>query len=166
MRSGLYLLLGALAVTPVFADEATPMVTEEPAPVTSDETTPTTAPTLSQEQKVMESQALGGRIARSTFTTNIVDREPVDSITELSTASDRVYYFTELLGMAGQTITHRWSHNGEVVAEVSFNVGGPRWRVWSSKNLMPAWSGDWKVSVVNAAGEVLGGNRFTYGAAQ
>ncbi len=149
MRNGLLLLLGLLAVTPAGADESTP-----------------TAPTLSTDQQTMESQALGGRIARSTFTTQVMDREPVDSITELTTASDRVYYYTELLGMAGQTITHRWSFNGEVVAEVSFNVGGPRWRVWSSKNLTPGWTGDWAVSVVDSAGEVLGGNRFTYLAVQ
>lgn len=149
MRSGFILIAGALAATSVSADQAG-----------------NAAPTLSVDQQVMESQAQGGRIARSTFTTGVIEREPVDSVTELTAAIDRVYYYTELLGMAGQSITHRWSYNDAVIAEVSFNVGGPRWRIWSSKNLVPGWTGDWKVSVVNSAGEVLGGNRFTYTALQ
>jgi len=149
MRSGLFLLIGALSTAPVIADQHS--VSE---------------PKIGTEQQTMESQALGGRIARSTFTTDIIDREPVNSITELPTAHERVFYFTELLGMAGQNVTHRWSYNDTVIAEVSFKVGGPRWRVWSSKNLAREWTGDWKVSVVNAAGEVLGGNRFTYVMAQ
>ncbi|GAB4347727.1 MAG: hypothetical protein Kow006_07770 [Gammaproteobacteria bacterium] len=103
-----------------------------------------------------------GRIARSQFTTRVVDREPVDRISELTAAENRIFYFTELLDMTGQTITHRWVYNGEVMAEVSFTVGGPRWRVWSSKSLLPDWSGDWAVSVVDENGEILGGNRFTY----
>ena len=149
MRSGFLLILGALTALPVNAEQAV-----------------SAAPTLSAEQQAMESQAQGGRIARSAFTTGVVEREPVDSITELTTAIDHVYYYTELLGMAGQSITHRWSYNDTVIAEVTFDVGGPRWRVWSSKNLVPGWTGDWKVSVVNSAGEVLGGNRFAYTAAQ
>lgn len=145
MRNGLYLFLGVMLAMPAVAEE-----------------TGVTTPALSDEQQAMENQALGGRIARSTFTTAVIEREPVDSVTELTTATERVYYYTELLGMAGQSVTHRWSYNDSVIAEVSFAVGGPRWRVWSSKNLVPGWTGNWTVSVLNAAGEVLGGNRFTY----
>ena len=119
----------------------------------------------SAEQQALATQPSGGRIARSTFTTQVIDREPADSVTELTTLNNQVYYYTELLGMAGQTVTHRWSYDGEVMAEVSFTVGGSRWRVWSSKSLVPGWTGDWKVSVVNEAGDVLGGNRFTYASA-
>lgn len=145
MRSAIPVILAVLSATPAMAQQAT-----------------TPPAMLSPDQQAMENQALGGRIARSTFTTAVIEREPVDNITELTTATDRVYYYTELLGMAGQSITHRWSYNDAVIAEVSFTVGGPRWRVWSSKNLAPDWTGNWRVSVVDAAGEVLGGNRFTY----
>jgi hypothetical protein len=52
------------------------------------------------------------------------------------------------------------------MAEVSFQVGGPRWRVWSSKNMMPEWVGGWKAQVVNSAGEVIAEKSFTYAMAE
>ena len=57
--------------------------------------------------------------------------------------------------MQGQTATHRWEYNGEVMAEIAFEVKGPRWRVWSSKKLPPESLGEWKVSVLNSANEVI-----------
>lgn len=104
-------------------------------------------------------------VARAVVTTGVENREPVNDLTEVNAATDKIYFFTELRGMEGQTVKHRWSHNGEVMAEVDIAVGAPRWRVWSSKNLMPEWRGDWAVAVVNPAGEVLSEKRFVYAAA-
>lgn len=106
-----------------------------------------------------------GTIARSAFTTAVQDREPVDSVTRLNTDNNKIYYFTELKGMEGQQVTHRWEHDGKVMAEVPFQVGGPRWRVYSSKHLESDWTGEWKVSVVDANGSTLSVNTFTYAAA-
>lgn len=103
-----------------------------------------------------------GMVARSAVTSGIENREPVDQLTSATTNMDKVYYFTELRDMQGQTVTHRWEHNGEVMAEVPFEIGGPRWRVFSSKRLEPNWTGDWKVSVVDATGSTLSVNTFTY----
>lgn len=104
-------------------------------------------------------------VSRSSFTTAIQDREPVDQVGQLTNDNAIVYFFTEISGLEGQTITHKWEHGGEVKAEVSFDVGGNRWRVWSSKNLQPNWLGDWTVSVVDAGGNVLSQENFTYVAA-
>ncbi|WP_170165000.1 DUF2914 domain-containing protein [Inmirania thermothiophila] len=104
----------------------------------------------------------GGAVARAVFTTGITGREPVDRVVELPNDQRRVYYFTELVGLAGQTVTHRWEYGGRVMAEVAFRVGGPRWRVWSSKNLLPQWTGEWRVAVVDEAGRVLAEDRFNY----
>ena len=54
--------------------------------------------------------------------------------------------------------TQSW---GEVAA-VFFDVRGPRWRVWSSKELLPDWIGDWTVEIVTAEGEILAAETFTY----
>jgi len=101
-------------------------------------------------------------VARAIFATEIQDREPVDQVGQLTNDNSVVYFFTELRGLEGQTITHRWEQGGEVRAEVNFNVGGNRWRVWSSKNLQPGWLGEWKVSVVDAGGNVLSQESFAY----
>ena len=103
-----------------------------------------------------------GWIARAALTSAVEDREPVDSLTSLSNDSTVLYYFTEVRDMAGQTVKHRWEYGDEVMAEVEFEIGGPRWRVYSSKNLQPGWTGDWKVSVLDAAGNPLSVNTFAY----
>ncbi|HLQ26755.1 MAG TPA: DUF2914 domain-containing protein [Acidiferrobacterales bacterium] len=103
-----------------------------------------------------------GSVARAVFTTAMADREPVDNISSLGNNATKVYFFTELKDMAGQPVTHRWEFNGKVMSEVKFDVGAARWRVYSSKTLDPLWLGEWKVSVVDAAGSTLRANTFTY----
>ena len=93
-------------------------------------------------------------VARHQFTTSIENREPVDALTDVMNVNP-IYYFTELTGYQDSAVTHRWVFNGEVMAEVTFNVGGPRWRVYSSKQLLPEWDGEWKVEVVDQAGVVV-----------
>ncbi len=102
-----------------------------------------------------------GSVARSAFTTGVADREPADDLSTLGNDVARVLYFTELRGLEGRTVVHRWQYKGEVMAEVPFAVGGPRWRVHSSKALDPSWLGEWTVSVV-VDGEVLGSEGFRY----
>lgn len=107
-----------------------------------------------------------GTVARSVVTTEVVDREPTNELAQVPAGETDVLFFTELRGMAGQTVNHRWIHAGEAVADVSFNVGGPRWRVWSSKKMMPEWEGDWTVQVIDANGEVVAEKQFVYGSAE
>lgn len=103
-----------------------------------------------------------GSVVRSQFTSAVKDREPVDKLNNGKTHDNRVYFFTELRDMSGQTAVHRWQYNGKVVAEVKFKVRGPRWRVWSSKTFSPNATGEWKVSVLNGAGEVIAENMIDY----
>jgi len=103
-----------------------------------------------------------GSVSRSVFTTDISGHEPVDKIENLNSNNRSVVYFTELRNMSGQTAIHRWEFNGNVMAETKFKIAGPRWRVWSSKNLLPSWTGEWKVSVLNGVGEVISEDVFNY----
>lgn len=103
-----------------------------------------------------------GTVARSVFTTLIDNREPVDKVQQVPEQKNDITYFTELRDMAGQTAKHRWEFKGKIIAEVKFNVRGPRWRVWSKKSFAPGWSGDWKVSVVNGVGEVISEEVIAY----
>ncbi len=114
----------------------------------------------------VESGVISGSVARSAFTLAVVDREPREAITELSNDQQHIYYFTELKGMTGQNIRHRWSYNGQPMAEIKFNVGAPRWRVWSSKTLMPDWIGKWTVSVVDELDQEVFSDSFEYVAAE
>lgn len=112
---------------------------EEPVP-------PTAEPTVEQTPKVVE---------RAVFTTAVVDHEPIDELETLDPAEGEITFFTELMGVEGEVIDHRWFLDGELVAEVPIEVGGPRWRAYSTKTLLANWTGELKVEVANAAGDVL-----------
>lgn len=106
---------------------------------------------------------LADNVARAQFTSGISDREPVDRLDPIPGHAAEVTFFTELRDLDGRTVRHRWMHGGEAHAEISFKVGGPRWRVWSSKQLLPDWHGDWTVEIVDEDGSVLGSSQVRYG---
>ena len=134
--------------------DATPTAKETPT-ATAENVTP----------KTDDSEKQKGRVARAIFTSAIVDREPVDNLTAVSGDAQRVFFFTDLRELAGQIVTHRWEYNGKVMAEVTFKVGnGARWRVYSSKNLLPEWTGQWTVVVSNENGWPLDTSTFDYSA--
>jgi len=144
-------LLTALAVVPVYAAEAVP---SQPAP----------APAATSPASTAAKSA--GSVVRAQFTTAVQDREPTDKITSLPNDKTQIVFFSELKDAAGHKITHRWEHDGKLMSEVGFEVGGDRWRVFSSKTLDPSWTGEWKVSVVDETGSTLGASTFTYEAAK
>lgn len=158
----LFALLSTLAVLPVYAAEYA-----QPAAAQSGTNPPAAsqpaAPPAAQAQPQPKST---GTVARAQFTSAIQDREPVDKVSTLLNDKNRVYFFSEIKDAPNQKITHRWEHDGKVVSETSFDVGGSRWRVYSNKTLDPQQTGEWKVSVVDEAGSTLGASTFTYEAAQ
>jgi hypothetical protein len=113
------------------------------------------------------------RVVRAQFTTGIEEQEPINRIDtvfsmdgEVYSADGRalnaLYYFTELNGMRGETVLHRWEHDGETFAQTSFNVGGDPWSVYSRQDLPPATGGDWRVVVTDAQGNILRTDDFSY----
>jgi hypothetical protein len=106
-----------------------------------------------------------GLVPRALFTLSISKREPGEELTDFSADQRKVFFFTELGDLTGQRVTHRWEHNGKVMAEVEFDVGGSPWRVYSSKTMRPDWVGEWTASVVDPQGRVLSSRTFSYLAA-
>jgi len=150
------ILFATMLTVPAWAADPMPATGEAPA---AGEAAPTQTATAAPPQVAKESQA---SVARALFTTAIQDREPVDTLNALTNDQTRIYYFSEIRDGEGQRITHRWEHNGKTMSEMSFDIGGNRWRVYSSKTLDPSWTGDWKVSVLDANGATLSVNTFTY----
>jgi hypothetical protein len=97
----------------------------------------------------------GASVARAVFARAVAEREPHDVVSSLDPDAQEVFFFTELLGLEGRTVRHRWELDGQLMAEVPFVVGAPRWRVHSSKRLLPGQPGSWTVSVVAESGEIL-----------
>lgn len=112
-----------------------------------------------------EEPARVGGIARSRFTSNVANREPVDDLGDRIRAPRsgvrRIYYFTEITDLAGVRVRHRWEYAGEVVAEVPLEIGSHGWRTFSSKNVMATQLGPWRVSVLRPDGARVGADTFT-----
>lgn len=103
-----------------------------------------------------------GRVARASFTSEVVAREPQDAIETLGNENTRIIFFTEIHGAEGQTVFHVWEREGAEMARVAFDVRGSRWRVYSTKNLEPSWLGQWTVRVEDADGRELHHESFSY----
>jgi hypothetical protein len=117
---------------------------------------------VAQAEDIVVGEKPAGWVERALFTSAVADREPVDTVVVVDAGQQEVTFFTELRQLAGRTVTHRWEYAGEVVAEVPFEVGGPRWRVHSRKTLLPTQAGRWSAVVVDESGWVLHAEMFEY----
>jgi hypothetical protein len=97
------------------------------------------------------SQFATAQVERSQLTSSIENREPIDNLEGVVQGQmdemKRVYFFTQIAGLANQQIIHRWLYQGEEKAAVILNIGGDSWRTYSSKSVPSYWQGKWQVQV-------------------
>lgn len=102
------------------------------------------------------------QVAEMAVTTNVVDRNPVDRIESYSATVGKLYCFTRLVGAEEDThITHVWYRDGQEMARIDLPVRSSNWRTWSSKTILPEWTGDWRIDVLDAEGSLLTSLTFT-----
>jgi len=101
-------------------------------------------------------------ISEAEFAKKIIDRVPINIIREFDNSLGKIYFFTNIRNLQDTSIKHRWIYNNKVMADVVFDIKGPRWRVWSSKNLWHTWTGKWIVEVLTSENEVLYKKEFNY----
>jgi len=101
-------------------------------------------------------------ISQAVFAKSVEDRTPIEIVTDADSSLGKIYFFTNIRHLTGDKITHRWIYKDKIKAEVSFDIKGKRWRVWSSKNLLHTWTGTWQVDVLNSKGNVLLRKTFEY----
>jgi hypothetical protein len=107
--------------------------------------------------------ATAGEISRALFTTGIDDHEPTAMVYSIdSNSSNSISFFTEVNNMSGKTVTHQWTHQDKVMFEKTFEVKAARWRVWTSKTLIPSWTGIWTVNVLDNERMLLTSKTFEY----
>ncbi len=89
-------------------------------------------------------------------------RQVVGEATTFPAGTEHIFCATRLTGATTPTeITHAWYHEGKTMAKVTLAVASSDWRTVSSKTLLPAWTGNWEVQVLDAAGNVLKTMSFT-----
>jgi hypothetical protein len=92
-------------------------------------------------------------VSEVVITTDIIDRSPVDAIESYSSDVGKIYCFTRIEGALEETsVSHVWYYEDEEMARITLPVRSSYWRTWSSKNILPAWTGDWRVEILNEDG--------------
>lgn len=99
--------------------------------------------------------------------TGIEERMPTGVAESFSANVEKVYLWCQVTGAADTTVVeHVWSYEGKEMAAVELPVKSAAWRTWSYKTILPEWTGNWEVKVLDAAGDVLKAVSFSVGAAQ
>lgn len=93
--------------------------------------------------------------------TGVHDRVPTGISANFDSSVGKLYAFTRIVGAEGDTrVYHKWYHGDELVADVPLTVRSGDWRTWSTKNVQPEWTGDWRLVVVSEDGTILGSTKF------
>ena len=88
--------------------------------------------------------------------TGISNRLPVEAGETFPASVGRLYCFTELTAAsADSTVMHAWYWEGREMARVRLPIRSTRWRTWSSKTLLPEWTGNWEVKIIDGSGNLL-----------
>jgi hypothetical protein len=95
-------------------------------------------------------------VIRIAVATDIAEREPVGVNNIFKSSLDKLYCFTEITTDRAPTgVVHVWLHEGKKMAEVPLKAGAGHWRTYSSKELIPPWTGGWRVEVYSDEGILL-----------
>lgn len=119
-------------------------------------------PALAWQEEPQEPAPAGLQVTRAVACLEVKDREPVSIDSVFSNRVEQIYCFTHVEGASEPTeIQHVWIHEGEEMARVSLQVRSASWRTYSSKKMLPSWTGEWKVEVRDASGGLLKTVEFT-----
>lgn len=93
--------------------------------------------------------------------TGVSDRVPTGISTYFDSSVGKLYAFTRITGAEEEIrVYHQWYYGDVLVADVPFSVRSGDWRTWSTKNVQPDWTGDWRLVVVSDDGTVLESIKF------
>ena len=130
------------------------------------DTTGTRRPSYPDSMPNLQSDTPGGvsqeAVSRAVICTGIMNHEPTDSVTQVPSTASKVFFFTEINGMEGKTITHRWLKDGSKIADIRISVASNRYRCHSSRTVSGK-TGYWTAQVLDSNGNKLKEVAFTVG---
>lgn len=99
--------------------------------------------------------------ARSAVAAEIKNREPQGVSDTFQSSVNKLYTFSKITGIKEKTnIRHIWYYGDKLMADVILSVSPPTWRTYSSKNILPEWSGKWRVDITSEDGTALDSVKF------
>jgi hypothetical protein len=134
-------------VSSVWSQDATQPAAQETAqPGMSQETT---------QPSTQEATPSDVQLAEAVVCQDVIDRAPVGNGDVFAKEVPKVYCFTRVVGAEGTQLTHNWYYQGSLKASVKLNVRSSDYRTWSSKTMLPEWTGEWMVEILSADGKPL-----------
>jgi hypothetical protein len=104
------------------------------------------------------------QVAEMAICTAVENRTPVGSGTTFTAEGGELFCFTRIAGAGRPTaVTHVWYFGDREMFRLELDVQSVNWRTWSSKKIIPSWTGAWKVEVLDAAGKLLKSLDFEVG---
>jgi hypothetical protein len=105
------------------------------------------------------SSTTGLSVLRAYVCKGIEQSEPTEAGKSFVPASDgvlRLCTFSEIGGPARpDSVLHVWYWGEREMARVPLRVQGPRWRTWSTKQILDEWRGEWHVDITDREGALL-----------
>lgn len=90
------------------------------------------------------------KVARIAVCERVEEREPV-AVDSVFVGVEKLCCFTEIKGAEQPThIQHVWYYGEEELFRITLDVKAVRWRSYSAKNILPEWTGNWRVEIVDA----------------
>lgn len=87
---------------------------------------------------------------------------PKEISESFSSSVSRLYAFCKVTGAQEViNIMHNWYYENKLMAEVRLSVKSKNWRTFSSKKILPEWTGQWRVDITTEDGLVLSTLKFT-----
>lgn len=106
-------------------------------------------------------QALEISVVDLEVCTSVENRIPVGVDTSFSGDVEKLFCFTKISSNQEEgSIFHVWVYNDKVMARVELSTKAKVFRTWSSKRILPSWTGKWRVDVEAPDGTLLGSKEF------
>ena len=114
------------------------------------------------EKKMAEAEAPAEMsISRIAVCEEVQERVPVGEADSFSSEIGKLWCFTRVRGAEPPTqIFHRWYVGDKLVDEIPINVRGTQWRCWSTKTILPSWTGECRVEILTEEGDVINTKSF------
>lgn len=145
---------------------APPLPKPAPPPITTPSPPVKPAPPPVMASHPPPDVVLTGNVARAQLAAGMNGLEPGAPLPlplRLGQGQERrtVYFFTELRGLSGHTVLHRWEVNGRIVQERPLRPTSQAWRGYTALSITSASPGSWRVAAIDAAtGRTLAEQRF------
>ncbi len=116
-----------------------------------------TGATAALGQMMEESESASSlSVSEGVVATAVENLTPIGAGDTFGAEVGTLYAFTRINGAETETLVkHLWFHGDNLMAEIELPVRSVNWRTYSSKNVLPSWTGQWKVDVTDEDGNLL-----------